>query len=77
MFVFNTYKVAPTLDTGTERFIPQGNNLPYEDMDGTGEQVGRTLAPGSVGQIAVFKTVLSGLPGLIVPGMITQPLTMR
>jgi len=77
MFQPVRYKVAPTLDTGLERLILDAQNLPYEDMDGTGEQVSRTLSPGSRGFVTVYNTVLDGLPGLIVPGMFTQPLTVR
>lgn len=77
MFKPYAYAQAPLLDTGVERAIFTPQNLPFVDLDWTGEQINRTLSPGARGQIAVLNVALSGLPGQLVPGLYTQPLTPR
>lgn len=75
MYFPTRYAVAPPYDTGTERAIFTAENQPFFDLDWTGERVGRTLNPGSFGNLAVFNVPRGGLPGQIVGGMFTQPLT--
>jgi hypothetical protein len=75
MFIAASYKVAPPLDTGTPRLIPNNQSLPFFDLDWTGLQVNRTLSPGVNGYVGLFNAAQGSLWGNIVPGMYTQPLT--
>ena len=78
MFIPERYKLAPPLDTGIPRLAFTAENLPYVSFGGqTGYDVQATLGPGTRGYVQVFNAAIGGLPGNVVPGMFTQPLSLR
>lgn len=75
-FGFSTYRPAPPADTGMEAVI-HGTRLSFipQSYVGTGLVTGAPPNVQSGGVLAINRSLVSGLPGVLVPSMRTQPLS--
>lgn len=65
-------------DPGAEPLVYR-STLPLvpNELEGTGIMARNQLSAGNRGEVAIFNAPRSGLAGVIIPGMYTQPLSPR